>query len=105
MPEAIGQAATSVRRYLTFRSGSQNYALPAEEVAEIIIMPTVARLPQSPPALLGMANLRGSVIAVASLRGLLGAARRTGDRARYSPRGPLSGSDIGRSRRRPNSDS
>jgi purine-binding chemotaxis protein CheW len=70
MPEAA-------RRYLTFRSGQQAYALPAEEVAEIIAMPAVARLPQSPAALLGMANLRGAVIAVASLRGLLGQAEAT----------------------------
>src|ERR1700684_918354 len=67
MPEAA-------RRYLTFRSGQQAYALPAEEVAEIIAMPAVARLPQSPAALLGMENLRGAGIAVASLRGLLGQA-------------------------------
>lgn len=59
-------------RYLTFRSGDCRYALPADAVAEIIAMPEVARLPLGPPALLGMANLRGSVIAVASLRGLLG---------------------------------
>jgi purine-binding chemotaxis protein CheW len=70
MPEAA-------RRYLTFHSGQQAYALPAEEVAEIIAMPAVARLPQSPAALLGMANLRGAVIAVASLRGLLGQAEGT----------------------------
>ena len=61
-----------VRRYLTFRSGAQSYALPAEEVAEIILLPPLARLPQCPAALLGMANLRGSVIPVASLRALLG---------------------------------
>jgi purine-binding chemotaxis protein CheW len=65
-------AATDLSRFLTFRSGGRLYALPAREVAEIIPVPPVARLPQSPKALLGMANLRGSVIAVASLRALLG---------------------------------
>ncbi len=58
--------------FLTFRVDRQLYALPTAEVAEIIRVPAVARLPQSPPGLLGMANLRGSVLPVASLRGLLG---------------------------------
>ncbi len=58
--------------FLTFRIDRQLYALPAADVAEIIRVPAVARLPQSPPGLLGMANLRGSVLPVASLRGLLG---------------------------------
>jgi len=60
--------------FLTFRVDRQLYALPAADVAEIIRVPAVARLPQSPPGLLGMANLRGAVLPVASLRGLLGRA-------------------------------
>jgi purine-binding chemotaxis protein CheW len=62
----------TLERFLTFRANGQLYALPASQVAEIIPVPPVAKLPQSPKALLGMANLRGSVIALASLRALLG---------------------------------
>jgi purine-binding chemotaxis protein CheW len=62
----------TLERFLTFRANGRLYALPASQVAEIIPVPPVAKLPQSPKALLGMANLRGSVIAVASLRALLG---------------------------------
>ncbi|MDQ2642062.1 MAG: chemotaxis protein CheW [Pseudomonadota bacterium] len=51
----------------------QLYALPAGEVAEVIRMPALARVPQGPAALLGIANLRGSVLPVASARMLLGA--------------------------------
>jgi len=58
--------------YLTFLVAGQAYALPAAEVAEIFILPGIARLPLSPAALLGMANLRGTAIPVASLRALLG---------------------------------
>ena len=65
-------ASTDPGRFLTFRSNGRLYALPASTVKEIIPVPPVARLPQSPKALLGMANLRGSVIAIASLRALLG---------------------------------
>ena len=35
-------------------------------------MPALARIPQAPAALLGVANLRGSVLPVSSLRVLLG---------------------------------
>jgi purine-binding chemotaxis protein CheW len=60
------------RRFLTFRVDQRLYALPAEEVAEVIRLPTAARVPQSPRSLLGVANLRGSVLPLASLRALLG---------------------------------
>ena len=60
-------------RFLTFRANGQLYALPAEQVSEVIRMPAVARVPQAPKGLLGLANLRGTVLPVASLRGLLGA--------------------------------
>jgi purine-binding chemotaxis protein CheW len=69
-----GARAGEARRFLTFRLDDRVYALPAEEVAEIIRTPAVARVPQGPASLMGMANLRGSVLPVASLRGLLGEA-------------------------------
>jgi purine-binding chemotaxis protein CheW len=61
-------------RFLTFRGNGQLYALGAEQVSEVIRLPALARVPQAPKGLLGLANLRGSVLPVASLRGLLGAA-------------------------------
>jgi len=61
-----------VERFLTFRIGSELYALPAGQVVEVIRLPAVARVPQAPRGLLGLANLRGNVLPVASLRGLLG---------------------------------
>ena len=60
------------RRFLTFRVDRRLYALPADEVSEVIRMPAVAKMPQSPRSLLGVANLRGSVLPLASLRALLG---------------------------------
>jgi purine-binding chemotaxis protein CheW len=60
------------RRFLTFRIDKRLYALPVDEVSEVIRMPAVARVPQSPRSLLGLANLRGSVLPLASLRALLG---------------------------------
>src|SRR5580698_8392351 len=59
------------RRFLTFRVDERHYALPAEIVAEVIPVPPVARLPHSPKCLMGLANLRGTVIPVIDARLLL----------------------------------
>ncbi len=59
------------RRFLTFRVDERRYALPAETVAEVIPVPPVARLPRSPKCLMGLANLRGTVIPVIDARVLL----------------------------------
>jgi purine-binding chemotaxis protein CheW len=74
-------ADASQSRFLTFRTGGRLYALPAGEVAEIIRVPSVARVPQAPKALLGVANLRGAVLPLVSLRALLGLADEGGARA------------------------
>ena len=68
----IEAAIETASRFLTFRMGQRLYALPASEISEVIRIPPIARIPQSPKGLLGVANLRGSVLPVASLRGLLG---------------------------------
>lgn len=68
-PQHLGGAQ---RRFLTFRVGERRYAVPAEEVEEVVRVPPIARLPQSPKALLGVANLRGSVMPVVSLPAVLG---------------------------------
>jgi purine-binding chemotaxis protein CheW len=70
--EPASDAASGARRFLTFRLDRRLYAVPAETVSEVIRVPAVARVPQAPRGLLGMANLRGAVLPVASLRGLLG---------------------------------
>lgn len=73
MPEQEVRASTGpdVRRFLTFRASGRLYALPAEDVREILLPPLLARAPLSPKPLLGLANLRGAVLPVASLRLLL----------------------------------
>ena len=46
--------------------------MPADDVSEVIRLPAIARVPLSPKSLLGVANLRGAVLPVASVRTLLG---------------------------------
>jgi purine-binding chemotaxis protein CheW len=68
---ATSHLSGNMRRFLTFRLNRRLYALPAEDVLEVIRMPLAARVPQAPKALLGISNLRGTVLPLASLRGLL----------------------------------
>jgi purine-binding chemotaxis protein CheW len=71
MPEAAAERDGELR-YLTFPVGDRLYALPAEAISEVIRMPALARVPQATPSLLGLANLRGQVAPVASIRALIG---------------------------------
>jgi purine-binding chemotaxis protein CheW len=81
--QATRVAAASGRRFLTFRIAGRAYALPAEDVAEVILVPRVARLPHSSKSLMGLANLRGTVIPLVDSHAMLGQAAFTpGDTAR-----------------------
>src|SRR5918998_4788410 len=66
----------SARRFLTFWVDERRYAIPADQVSEVVRVPPVARVPLAPASLLGLANLRGSVLPVVSLRRLLGRGER-----------------------------
>jgi purine-binding chemotaxis protein CheW len=57
---------------ITFRCGAEHLAFPLGETAEIIRLPALAKMPLGPPSLLGLANLRGTVVPVVSMRRLLG---------------------------------
>lgn len=54
-----------------FRLGEESFGFRLSSVAEIIRPPDLAHMPLVPPALLGLANLRGVVLPVLSLRILL----------------------------------
>ncbi len=54
--------------FLTFRLGEQSYALPIEQVVEVAAMVELTTIAGAPPALLGAANRRGSVLPVLDLR-------------------------------------
>ena len=52
--------------------GDQRYDLPADTLVEVIRRPRLTRVPHGPPALVGVANLRGTVLPVVSLARLMG---------------------------------
>ncbi|MEM9742374.1 MAG: chemotaxis protein CheW [Pseudomonadota bacterium] len=55
-------------QYLTFRLGEEEYAINILSVREIKSWGPVTPLPQSPPYMLGVINLRGAIVPVVDLR-------------------------------------
>jgi purine-binding chemotaxis protein CheW len=67
---AVGEDAVS-ENLLIFQLAGESFALRLASIAEIIRLPDLAHMPLVPPSLLGLANLRGIVLPVISLRALL----------------------------------
>jgi len=55
-------------RYICFNLGEEEFAIPLLSVREVIRLPEVTKVPQTPNYFLGIMNLRGSVISVMDLR-------------------------------------
>ncbi len=72
---------TGEAEYVTFELAGGRYAVPMSRVREIIPMPAVVRVPLGPPGLLGLANRRGRVLPVVSLRSCCGLPAAEPDRA------------------------
>lgn len=76
-PEA---GVTSAKQMLTFMLGDETYGVDILRVQEIRGWSPVTRIPQSPPHVLGVLNLRGSIVPIVDLR-----MRLSLDRAEYTP--------------------
>ena len=59
-------------RFLRISLGSEEYAIPLLRVREVIAVPEVTPIPQTPNYFQGVINLRGQVITVVDLRTKLG---------------------------------
>ena len=63
------------KQFVTFQVALEHFAVPMAPVQEIIRMPALAHLPLAPASLLGLANLRGKVLPIVSLRQVFGLPR------------------------------
>jgi purine-binding chemotaxis protein CheW len=79
--DALNPAADAVQdnQFVTFSVAGEMFAVPMGPVQEIIRVPDVARLPLAPPALDGLANLRGRVLPIVNLRRLFNTDERVHD--------------------------
>jgi chemotaxis signal transduction protein/chemotaxis regulatin CheY-phosphate phosphatase CheZ len=58
-------------QYIGFRLGGEEYSIPILKVREIINVPGMTRLPQTPEYIEGVANLRGSVVPIVNIKKLV----------------------------------
>ena len=72
---------SDTRQFVTFFTGGEVFAVDMTPVQEIIRMPDVVRVPLAPAALKGLANLRGKVLPIISLRRMFGFAEQEPDDA------------------------
>jgi purine-binding chemotaxis protein CheW len=70
--DQFGERVSSTQQFVTFMAGNEVFAADMSPVQEIIRVPEVVRVPLAPSALEGLANLRGKVLPIISLRRLFG---------------------------------
>jgi purine-binding chemotaxis protein CheW len=70
---------SDIRQFVIFLCGEEVFAVDMTPVQEIIRVPDVVRVPMSPPTLEGLANLRGKVLPIISLRRIFGFDERESD--------------------------
>ncbi len=59
---------TETSQYLTFKLEDEVFALDISKVREVLDFTVVAKVPQTPDFMLGVINLRGSVVPVVDMR-------------------------------------
>lgn len=69
---AATERSAQTEQYVTFLAGDEVFAADMHPVKEIIRVPEVVRVPLAPAALEGLANLRGQVLPIISLRKIFG---------------------------------
>jgi purine-binding chemotaxis protein CheW len=65
--ELAEQQAPPDRQFCVFRAGRERFCLPVLEVNEVVDWPLVTRVPLAPPFLMGVFNLRGTIIPVVDI--------------------------------------
>jgi purine-binding chemotaxis protein CheW len=55
------------RQYCVFRSGRERFCLSVLDVEEVVEWPGLTRVPLAPPFLMGIFNLRGSIVPVVDI--------------------------------------
>ncbi|MDD2864155.1 MAG: chemotaxis protein CheW [Methylococcales bacterium] len=68
----VQEEVSDVRQFVTFIVGDEVFAVDMAPVQEIIRVPEVVHVPLTPDTLEGLANLRGKVIPIISLRRIFG---------------------------------
>jgi purine-binding chemotaxis protein CheW len=72
---AEARASAEDKQYVTLGIDEDVFAIPVEAVLEILDMRRISRIPEAPPSMLGLIDLRGRSVPVLDLRTKLGLPR------------------------------
>jgi purine-binding chemotaxis protein CheW len=75
-PPVEKPAASELLHVVSFALGDEQYALEARHVREVVRFTEYTPVPDTPPFLVGVSNLRGEILAVIDLRKFFGVAPR-----------------------------
>jgi len=86
MSEQTALQQVAEDQLVTFCLGGENLAFPIGLVQEIVKPSAITRVPNAPPYVEGIANLRGNILPVVNLRNRLGMNLKGGQRLRSAAR-------------------
>ena len=61
------QEYTPSIQLIVFKLGKEEYAVPIEQIKEVVPTPRIAKMPHTAPYIKGVANIRGDIIAIMDL--------------------------------------
>jgi purine-binding chemotaxis protein CheW len=61
------KAASVNAQIIVFKLGGEEYGLPIDLIKEVVITPAITRIPLAPKHIKGVANVRGTILAVVDL--------------------------------------
>lgn len=62
---------------VVFKLVGEEYALPIEQIKEVVLTPKISKIPQTPDYIKGVANIRGNVISILDLELKFGLSSKT----------------------------
>jgi chemotaxis signal transduction protein len=82
--DPTGEPELGLEHLLRIRIGTERFAIRVVELAGLMRSPTIVRLPATRTGLLGLAGVKGRMVAVYSLGALLGCQKGSGDEEYWS---------------------
>lgn len=73
--QAVMQAPVKTLDLLAFKAGDEDYGISIAYIQEIVKLPPITTVPKTPPQVLGIISLRGTIVPVVDLRIVLGVTR------------------------------
>ena len=71
----VTEASNNKYQLIVFKLGSEEYAIHIDQIKEVVLTPRVTKMPQTPSYVKGVANIRGSVLAILDLEEKFGIQR------------------------------